>query len=75
LDLDGKSRSLKNKDYGAAEEFAAAVEKLIAEARAKGVSVEALLIEIEDIASLPREELAVGQPPRYTERPGPPLDG
>jgi hypothetical protein len=46
-----------NNDYRPAEEFAAAVERLIAEARGKGVPDEMLLIEIEDIASLLREAL------------------
>jgi hypothetical protein len=40
-----------------AEEFAAAVEALIAKAKANGLSHETLLIEIEDIASLLREGL------------------
>jgi hypothetical protein len=38
-----------------AEEFAAAVEALIRRARADGLSDEAILVEIEDIASLLRE--------------------
>jgi hypothetical protein len=40
-----------------AEEFGDGVEKIISEARAKGLSDEAMLVEIEDIASLLREAL------------------
>jgi hypothetical protein len=40
------------------DEFAAAVEALIQKARDAGVSVEALLVEIEDIESGLREALA-----------------
>jgi hypothetical protein len=40
-----------------AEEFAAAVEALIKEAKAKGLSNDTLLIELEDIISLLREGL------------------
>jgi hypothetical protein len=40
-----------------AEEFAAAVETLIGEAREKGLSNETVMVEIDDIANLLREGL------------------
>jgi hypothetical protein len=47
-----------------AEDFAAAVEGLIADARSKGLSDTTLLVEIEDIAGQLRE--ALDGPPHRT---------
>ena len=51
-----------------AEEFATAVERLITDARAKGLLTETLLVEIEDIASLLREALDLERLPDLDRR-------
>jgi hypothetical protein len=51
------------------KEFASAVESVIEEAKAKGLPSQTLLIEIEDIASLLREELDSGSPPSLRRKP------
>jgi hypothetical protein len=53
-----------------AAEFCTAVEGLMAEARAKGLSNEALPLEIEDVVSLLREGLACGPVQRAPHKPG-----
>jgi hypothetical protein len=63
--------SIKGMEGGVltAEEFAAGVDDLIRDARTKGLSVETLLVEIEDVASLLREEIDPGSPPSLRRRP------
>jgi hypothetical protein len=57
LDAEGDALTVEEDGTMTAEQFSAAVEALIAKAKASGLSHETLLIEIEDIASLLREGL------------------